>query len=144
MTIHSKAQGGLFDDEPKANSPEDLGMGRPPIGPQRPDGVDTRPPAAKAYGKETPGPDPVPHNVATGTIQIWDARKFVEWIHGLDIPVHADVTVGHVLVGLSGYQPSHLKWLCQAIRQAERAPHIGQMREALRAKDVGILRQVRD
>ncbi len=141
MKIPSKQQGSLFD-EPKPNSPEDLGMA--PVGPIRPDGVDTRAPADKRYGEETPGPDPVPHNVASGTIQIGDARKFVEWVHGLDIPIHADVTVGHVLVGLSGFQPSHLRWLCQAIRQAEQAPHIGQMREALRAKDVGILREVRD
>jgi len=130
------------DDEPKANSPADLGMTLDR--PVRPAYVDTRAPPGNRYGSETPGPDPVPHNVASGTIQIGDARKFVEWVHGLDIPVHADVTVGHVLVGLSGYQSSHLRWLCQAIRQAERAPNIGQMREALRAKDVGILRQVRD
>lgn len=141
MKTPSKQQDDMFE-EPKSNSPEDLGMALDR--PIRPAYVDTRAPADKRYGAETPGPDPVPHNVATGTIQIGDARKFVEWIHGLDIPVHADVTVGHVLVGLSGYQPSHLRWLCQAIRQAERAPHIDQMREALRAKDVGILREPRD
>ncbi len=69
-----------------------------------------------------------------------DARRFVAWVHDQDMPIHADVTVGHVLVGLSGFSPADLGWLCRALRQAGQAPHPDTMREALLKRDVGLLR----
>ena len=138
MPRRSEPQAELFE-EPAPNSPEDLGFG--PVEPERPPDVDKRPPAQTRYGQESEGPDPVPHNVASGTIQIDDARKFVAWLHEQEWPCHADVTVGHVLVGLSGFTPKDLGWLCRACRQAERIPAPYVMRDALFRKDVGILRE---
>ncbi len=138
MCPSSGPQGRLFDDpEPAENSREDLGY-RPP--PDSTEALSYRPPDEKRVGVGSPGPDPVPRNVASGTIQIEDARQFVDWIHDQDITIHADVTVGHVLVGLSGFSPENLRWLCQAIRQAGHAPHPGTMRSALLQHDVGLLR----
>ena len=133
------AQGALFDPEdPKPNSREDLGFSRP--GPERPEGVDDRPPPAKTYGKRSPGPDPVPRNSCSSAIQIEDARKFVKWIHDQDIDIHEDVTVGHVLVALSGLGTESLGWLCRACRQAGRAPAPTKMFDAALKKDVSLLR----
>ena len=129
-------------DDPKPNSREDTGFTRP--GDPRPDDVDKRPPDQKAFGKRSPGPDPVPVNVCSNAIQILDARKFVTWIHDQDIAIHEDVTVGHVLVALSGWGTESLAWLCRACRQAGRAPAPEKMRAAWVAKDVGLLRSGED
>ncbi len=138
----SSGQGDLLaDDDPKPNSPDDLGFGRSSLRPERPPGVDDRPPAEKAFGDPSPGPDPVPDNHARSAIQIEDARKFVTWIHDQDIQIHEDVTVGHVVVALSGWGKEALGWLCRACRQAGRAPAPTTMREAWVAKDVGLLRK---
>ncbi len=134
----SEPQGGLFDEDPPANSPDDLGFGRPP--PRDPD-VDRRPPRSRSYGSPSPGPDPVPANQCSSAIQIQDARKFVEWIHDQDFPIHEDVTVGHVLVALSGWGTEALGWLCRACRQAGRAPSPIAMRSAWIGQDVGLLRK---
>ena len=113
------------DDEPKPNSPEDLGMVTP---------------AGKVYGEPRPEPDPVPVNVCSSAIQHDDAKKFIAWVYNQKIPTHAEVTFGHVVVALSGFSPSGLGWLCQAIRQAGKAPAPSIMRQAFLKKDVGILR----
>lgn len=137
MTSRRSDQASLFD-EPTPNSPEDLGFG--PTKPERPDEIDQGPPADKSYGEPSPGPDPVPHNVASGTIQIEDARTFVSWLHEQELPCHADVTIGHVLVGLSGRTPQDLRWLCQAVRQAGNIPDPYRMGRALKERDVALLR----
>jgi hypothetical protein len=138
----SSGQGDLLADpaDPAPNSREDLGFSRPGRR-ERPPGVDDRPPEAKAYGKRSPGPDPVPDNHARSAIQIQDARKFVTWIHDQELEIHEDVTVGHVVVALSGWGPEALGWLCRACRQAGRAPEPVKMRAAWMAKDVGLLRK---
>ncbi|MCK5089233.1 MAG: hypothetical protein KAI80_02570 [Hyphomicrobiaceae bacterium] len=78
--------------------------------------------------------------MASSAIQIEDARTFVAWLAGQDIPVHADCTIGHVLVGLSGLGREDMRWLCGAIRQAARAPSPAAMREAVLTHDVSRLR----
>ena len=139
MTGPIRSEGDLFDDdEPKTNSPEDLG--HRPVKSERPDGVDDRPPRDKAFGDASPGPDPVPRNHCSSAIQIEDARKFVKWLHAQDIDIHEDVTVGHVLVSLSGLGTSSLGWLCRACRQAGRAPAPSKMFDAAMKKDVSLLR----
>lgn len=137
----SELQGDLLAEDPPANSPDDLGFGRARHRPERPPGVDDRPPPGKSFGQGSPGPDPVPDNHARSAIQILDARKFVTWIHDQDLEIHEDVTVGHVLVALSGWGPEALGWLCRACRQAGRAPRPTDMRAAWMAKDVDLLRQ---
>lgn len=150
-TPSSPGQGGLFDAEPGPNSPEDLGYRAPQApetevaGPTAPDSNATaepepRPPYRQAYGDPSPEPDPYPRNMASSAVQIEDARRLVEWLGEQDIPVHADCTVGHILVGLSGLGRPDLKWLCQAIRQAGNAPAPNQMRGAILKHDVGLLR----
>jgi len=125
-------------DDPKPNSREDTGFTRPGT-PRDPD-IDTRPPSDKSFGEPSPGPDPVPRNACSSAIQIDDARKFVTWIHDQNFPIHEDVTVGHVLVALSGLGTPALGWLCRACRQAERAPAPAVMREAAMKRDVDLLR----
>jgi len=80
-------------------------------------------------------------NHCSSAIQILDARKFVTWIHDQDLEIHEDVTVGHVLVAMSGWGTESLAWLCRACRQAGRAPSPVKMRAAWMAKDVDLLRQ---
>lgn len=137
-TTPRPSSGDLFDDDPPSNSPDDLGFGR--HRPERPPDVDRRPSRSKAYGTPSPGPDPVPVNHCSSAIQIEDARKFVAWLHDQDLPIHEDVTVGHVLVALSGWGTEVLAWLCRACRQAGRAPAPTVMRKAWLARDVGLLR----
>lgn len=139
-TTPRPSSGDLFEEDPPANSPDDLGFGSWKKDQERPDGVDDRPPNQKAYGKRSPGPDPVPVNHCSSAIQIEDARKFVTWIHDQELEIHEDVTVGHVVVALSGWGPEALGWLCRACRQAGRAPAPVEMRKAWVAKDVGLLR----
>lgn len=117
-----------LEDEPKPNSPEDLGQVPP----------------SKSFGDHRPEPDPVPENMARSAMQHGDARKFVAWVHSQDIPIHAEVTFGHVVVGLSGFAAKDLAWLCQAIRQAGRAPAPSDMRQALLKRDVKLLRAWED
>ena len=117
-------QEALFDDEPKANSPEDLGLVPP----------------ASVYGNHTTEREPLPKNLAPCAID-WKAfRLFVEWIHDQDLPIHADVTVGHCMTTLSGLSLEDLRWLCQAIRQAGRAPCPVTMKKAAIARNVRIMR----
>jgi hypothetical protein len=78
--------------------------------------------------------------MASSAIQIEDARAFIGWLALQDIPVHADCTIGHVLVGLSGLGREDMRWLCGAIRQAARAPAPAAMRQAVLTHDVSRLR----
>lgn len=118
------SQSGQFDDEPKPNSPEDLGIVTP----------------AHVYGKPAPEPDPLPTNASSQALQLPEVRKFVDWIHKQGLPTHAEVTVGHVLIALSGMTMTDLRWLCKAIRRAGRAPRPSTMLKAAKARDVRILR----
>ena len=127
-------QGGLFDgpdrpaqdEEPKPNSPEDLGMTKP---------------KGEVYGTPRPEPDPMPVNKCSSAIQWGDARKFVDWVHAQDIPTHARITLGGIVVNLSGLGPPDLRWLCGAIRQVGRAPSPELMRRAVMTHDVAVLRE---
>ena len=112
--------------EPSPNSPEDLGM----IAPK-----------GAVYGKPHPEPDPLPENYARSAIQHKDAILFRDWIFDQDVPTHARVTLGGIVVGLSGLGRNDLKWLCQAIRQAGRAPSPEKMRRAVMTHDVAVLRE---
>jgi len=112
-------------DDPAPNSPEDLGLA----------------PSGPVYGKPAPEPDPLPENFARSAIQHDDAIRFRDWIFEQDIPTHAQVTIGGILVGLSGLGPSDLRWLCQAVRQAGRAPSPATMKRAVLTHDVSVLRE---
>jgi len=122
------SQEGLFPDaDPPANSPDDLGYSKPYGQKSEPDRGEEK--AAQRV------------NVAKGTIGIQEARKLVAWLSDQDFPVHVDVTVGHILTDLSGHTPKDFRWLCQAIVQAGKAPEPWRMCKALKARDVGILRE---
>jgi len=140
MSPSSGPQGGLFDEPGKQAETADSSRQQAPPGNCPDSQVSRRPPAEKQVGQASPGPDPVPRNACSSAIQIEDARRFVDWVHDQDISIHADVTVGHVLVGMSGFSPADLGWLCRAIRQAGHAPHPDTMRAALLKRDVGLLR----
>lgn len=82
-----------------------------------------------------------PVNHAPGTIQLADAEKFVNWICSLKgITKSGEITIDNILWQLSGFQPSDLRWLCIAIKQAGHAPAPGAMRESLLSRDVAKLR----
>ncbi len=70
-----------------------------------------------------------------------DAEKFRDWIYAEKLPTHARVTLGGIVVGLSGLGKPDLRWLCQAIRQARRAPSPELMRRAVTSHDVSVLRE---
>ena len=135
-------QGRLFDepdpdrkrdesvDDPASNSPEDLGYKTP-----------NAPPEATAYGKPEPEPDPMPENFARSAMQHDDAKKFRDWIYEQGLPTHRRVTFGGIVVGLSGLGKPDLRWLCQAIKQARRAPSPELMRRAVMTHDVSVLRE---
>ena len=110
------------DDEPKPNSPEDLGLGL------------RLPPATSNTDL---GQLPVNHS--TNAIQAEDARKFVAWVMDSGLSVQAEITVGRALVEFSGLGRPDLKWLCQAIKQAGRVPDPKIMRRAVIQRDVNIL-----
>jgi len=116
-------------DEPKPNSPEDLGQSKP---------------KGKVYGKPAPEPDPMPVNLCSSAISWDDARKFIAWIHDQDLPTHARITLGGIVVNLSGLGLPDLRWLCGAIRQAGRAPSPELMRRAVMTHDVSVLREEDD
>ncbi len=126
------SQGALFEkppeEDPKPNSPEDLGHVTPT-------------PAGQVYGKPAPEPDPLPVNVCSSAIQHSDAIKFRDWIYEQDVPTHARITLGGIVVGLSGLGLEDLRWLCKAIRQAGRAPSPEKLRRAVMTHDVGVLRE---
>lgn len=123
-----------LDEEPKSNSPEDLGMVTP-----------NAPPASQAYGKPAPEPERLPKNFARSAMQHADAVKFRDWIYSQeDLPTHARVTLGGIVCGLSGLGHSDLRWLCQAILQAETAPSPDLMRRAVLTHDVSVLREDED
>ncbi len=138
----SSPQGDLLEEDPKPNSCEDLGFTK--LGPERPEGVDDRPPAEKSFCQGSPGPDPVPVNVCSSAISWDDARKFIAWIHDQDIPTHARITLGGIVVNLSGLGTPDLRWLCGAIRKVGRAPSPELMFRAVTTRDVSILRQEED
>lgn len=142
MMSHSEngegSQGGLFDkpqpvvdpDDPKPNSPEDLGMVTP-----------NAPPDAQAYGKPRAEPDPMPVNLCSSAIQHEDAIVFRDWIYNQELPTHRQVTLGGIVCGLSGFGKLDLRWLCQAIKQAGRAPSPELMARAVKSHDVSVLRE---
>lgn len=121
----------LFEDdgEPAANSPEDIGLITP---------------TARPYGVETPEPEKPTSNASSHAVQVPDLRTFVDWINKQGLPVHADVKVGHCAVSFSGLCVADLRWLCQAIRQAGRAPAPATMAKAVFRRDVSILRPGHD
>ena len=146
MTIPSNpgdgSQSGLFDEdppaqaqdeEPKPNSPEDLGM----VTTRRGEKI-------KLYGKSKPEPDPMPVNLCSSAISWEDVRKFIAWIHDQDIPTHARITLGGIVVNLSGLGVPDLRWLCGAIRQVGRAPSPELMFRAVTTRDVAVLREEPD
>jgi len=140
MSPSKRDQGGLFDtpkpvipddDEPKSNSPEDLGLG---------------PPRGGSYGRRSQPPGGEERaakrvNMASGTIGRPEAVKLIAWLNDQEFEVHEDVTVGHILVDLSGSTPDGFAWLCRACKQAGQAPEPWRMNKALRARDVSLLRE---
>ena len=135
MRRSKRHQRGLFD-APKPviqddDEPEDLGLG---------------PPRGGSYGKrsEPSGGEARASkrvNMASGTIGRDEAVKLIGWLNDQDFEVHEDVTVGHILVDLSGSTSDDFAWLCRAIKQAGQAPEPWRMNRALRARDVSLLRE---
>ena len=91
------------------------------------------------YGEASPEPAVITY-VGRKALAIADVKVFVIWLEAQEMPVHVDVTVRHVMRELSGLTTDHLRWLCQACRQAGRAPEPFKMKRAVVEQDVGLLR----
>lgn len=109
------------NDEPKPNSPEDIGL--------------VTPPGMVFCTSSTVEPAQAPVNNSTNAIQLPDARKFVNWVEKRGFPRHIDITPGRIFVEFSGFSRADIKWLCIAIVKAGRAPEPGIMRRAVISRD---------
>ena len=112
------------DDEPKPNSPEDLGLVTPTPDPKPPE----------------PEPEPTVTNHAPGVAALPDMRIFVDWLVAQGIPIDRRVSAARCMIVFSGFIREDLKWLCQACRKAGRVPRPETMRKAALARDVAVLR----
>lgn len=139
----------LFDDDPPANSPEDLGMGAPfeprqqsrkrppnPWDTAHPDHPSNRPENKILTGEKPPES----WNVAKGALGIQHMRTFLEWCESKGID-NAGHTVGTLYVGLNAHSVDSFRWLCTVLgRQGfTKLPPIVSMSKAILARDIALL-----
>lgn len=135
----------LFDDqEPKPNSPEDLGgytfepRNRKPKRWEKdhPEHPSQRPENQLEDGET----EPTSWNVATTDLGIVHMRKFLAWCEEKEID-QAGHTVGTLYVGLNAHSLDGFRWLCgQLARQGfERLPSIVSMSKAILKRDPALL-----
>jgi hypothetical protein len=135
----------LFDDEPKPNSPEDLGAGAfVPRAERRPKPWETSHkdhPAQREVNQLEPGEQaPDSWNVATTDLGILHMRKFLAWCEEKEIDT-AGHTVGALYVGLNAHSLDSFRWLCSTISRQKlvKLPRIVSMSKAILARDPGLL-----
>lgn len=138
----------MFDD-PKPNSPEDLGGFFEPRAERRsrkkrepkpwePEHKDH--PAQRIENQLQPGETaPSSWNVAK-SLGILHMRTFLEWCdeQGIDRRGH---TVGTLYVALNAHSIESLRWLCSNLKRCrlEKLPELGAMNKAILARDAALL-----
>lgn len=136
----------LFDDEPKPNSPEDLGGFTPrreqrakqpkPHDPKHPDH-----PAQRPENQLEPGESaPESWNVSKGALGILHMRKFLDWCDEKNIDPNGQ-TVGSLYVGLNAHSLDSFRWLCTQLGrcQFDRLPPVVAMSKAILKRDAALL-----
>lgn len=69
-----------------------------------------------------------------------DADKFLIWCNGTEYGIDAQIANKDVLDAFRGFTIGDLKWLCQAIHQAQGIPDLAAMVKAIKSRDVAVLR----
>ncbi len=69
-----------------------------------------------------------------------DAVLFVQWLQLQKVPMHDSIFPVSIEKGFYSLTKNDVRWLCKAILQAENAPSVGRMRQAILSRDVGKLR----
>jgi len=133
----------LFDDEPKPNSPEDIGgfVPRAERGPKPWETSHPDHPAQRSHNKLQPGEDaPASWNVANIEMGIAEMRTFLGWCddHKIDTTGH---TVGSLYVALNAHGKQSFRWLCQQLvnSKATSLPAVGNISKAIKARQPGLL-----
>lgn len=134
----------LFDEEPKPNSPEDIGGATfvpradrvKPWHKEHPDH-----PANRPHNKLEPGEEPpTSWNVANVEMGIFEMRVFLGWCadQGMDCGNHS---VGTLYVALNAHSKQSFKWLCQSLKHAGMAklPSTGAMNAAMSKRSQALL-----
>lgn len=103
----------LDDDEPKSNSPEDLGYS-----------------SQLEEGEEI-----------LSTFPIAQANDFLDWLELKDYPRSEEVRLIGILEAFSGFTVEDMRWLCRAINHVNYAPEPAAMAAAVKARDAGLLRR---
>lgn len=130
----------LFDDPP-ANSPDDLGFGKPERPPKPHDPRHPDHPAQRPHNQLQPGEEPpTSWNVANVEMGIAEMRTFLAWCTDHDIDI-GDHTVGSLYVALNAHGKDSFRWLCtQLLRNKfERLPDVGLISRAIKKRQAGLL-----
>lgn len=134
----------LFDDEPKPNSPEDLGTFTPRRERRKPPPHDVAHPEHPSQRFENQLEDgeeaPTSWNTATTDLGIQHMRTFLEWCDGKGID-RAGQTVGTLYMGLNAHSLDNFRWLCTQLGRVgvDRLPPAAAMSKAILARDVSLL-----
>ncbi len=140
----------LFDDEPRPNSPEDLGgLSFVPRAERRAKKKEPKPwhtehkdhPSQRPENQLQPGETaPTSWNVAKVEIGILHMRKFLAWCESAGIE-DSGHTVGTLYVALNAHSLEGLRWLCQNLKRTGLAelPTIDAMNRAILARDAALL-----
>lgn len=134
----------LFDEEPRPNSPEDLGGTFTPRRERRPKPWD---PAHKDHPSQRPGNElkpgedaPTSWNVANIEMGIAEMRKFLEWCEANGIDAGGE-SVGTLYTALNAHSKAAFRWLCQQLKRCgfDRLPPVGRLDRAIKARDAALL-----
>lgn len=134
----------LFDDEPKPNSPEDIGGSFVPRSERRPkpwDQAHPNHPSQRTHNKLEPGEvAPESWNVANIEMGIMEMRTFLTWCtdHNIDTDGH---TVGGLYTALNAHGKLSFRWLCQSLVQGNHSklPPVANMDRAIKQRQAGLL-----
>jgi len=131
----------LFDDPP-ANSPDDIGFGKPPPREPKPHELNHPDhPSQRPHNRLEPGEEPpASWNVAHVEMGIEQMRIFLHWCtdHDIDTTGHS---VGALYVALNAHSKPSFRWLCQALVQGGHAtlPDVGLIDRAIKKRTAGLL-----
>ena len=137
----------LFDEEPKANSPEDLGLAAgatftPRNEIPKPWHKDhPKHPSNRPHNKLEPGEEPpTSWNVANVEMGIAEMRTFLGWCTDKEIDITGH-SVGTLYVTLNGHSKQGFKWLCTQLARTgmKKLPPVAALDKAIKARDETLL-----
>lgn len=137
----------LFEDEPKPNSPEDLGgtftprSQRPARRPKPWDTEHPDHPSNRPENRILTGEDPPESwNVSKGSLGIQHMRTFLEWCEGKDMDTTGH-SVGTLYCALNAHGLGSFRWLCTALGRGKftKLPPVAMLDKAIKKRDVSLL-----